>query len=149
MSAETSHENTITSEAVYSGSYLGRSEVDQLVLGRGFMLFWTSLICGVMYSIDISIKVQLTALRKIFQLPFSRWQDWGASKRNKIQHPEQRSLNLAWKDEVRNGIKSWMSREFRCPGSTTQHCTFFNKRKENSLFSSETHQEESSSLAVP
>lgn len=39
MSAETSHENTITSEAVYSGSYLGRSEVDQLVLGRGFMLF--------------------------------------------------------------------------------------------------------------
>lgn len=81
------HENTTTSEAVYPGSYLGRSGVDQLVLGKGFMLFWPSLLCVIMYSIDISIEEQLAALSKIFQLPFSRWEELGAYKGDKSQSP--------------------------------------------------------------
>lgn len=115
------HESTITSEAVYPESYMGRSGVNELVVGGRFMLFHTSLLFVVMYSIDISIKVQLAALSKVFQLPFSRWDVLGAYKRDKIQYAEQERLNLAWKDEVRNCIKSWMSTEFRCPGTTTQH----------------------------
>ena len=81
-SAVTSHQNAITREAAHLVSYLERSGVDELVLDKGFMQFWTSLLCVVMPSIDTSIKAQLAALSEALELPFSRWEELGASKRD-------------------------------------------------------------------
>lgn len=81
-SAVASHQNTITGEAAHPVSYLERSGVDELVLDKGFMLFWTSLLCVVMPSIDASIKVQLAALGQASKLSFGRWEELGAPKRD-------------------------------------------------------------------
>lgn len=81
-SAVNSHQNAITREAAHLVSYSERSGVDVLLLDKGFMLFWTSLLCAVMPSIDASIQVQLAALSEPLELPFSRWEELGTSKRD-------------------------------------------------------------------